>query len=299
MGAISGFGSPGALWVLPNFQFPGGKPVSITCMTSSMAALQGGRGRLMSSSSNRRRRAHLLTALTLGCSLSAFAQAQTSKAPDTTVETTVTMTELPVGDGKVTGHAQVGNVYACTTTFRTGGARHVGDWIHEATWNPLEKPHVQGEVMWPEAQISIKPGRTLLNVQSNGLPVGQPTGTFPIARTDPARQYDTNPNPVAAQTLAFDIPLRPSKAAQPGCLGMGMIGFGLTGVALYNALDDAGLDPPRTRFKTSVTATRRARGSTTITALRPACPEPKAVRWWAGRSTATPFSECATRRAGC
>jgi len=74
------------------------------------------------------------------------------------------------------------------------------------------------------------------------LPVDQPTGIFPIARDDPAYAYDTNPNPILAQSVSFRVPLAPIKAAEPGCLQAGMIGFALTGVAFYNALDDAGLD---------------------------------------------------------
>ena len=65
------------------------------------------------------------------------------------------VTELPVGDGNVSDGPRVGNVFACSQTFRTGGARHVGEWFHGDTWNPLEKPHVQGEVSWPEATFDM------------------------------------------------------------------------------------------------------------------------------------------------
>lgn len=151
-------------------------------------------------------------------------------------------TTLPVGDGKVTDRPVAGNVYACNQNFRTGGARHVGDWFNGATWNPLEKPHVTGEVFWPDAAFSMTTQNTEVRVESNGLPVGQPTGEFPIARTDPVYQYDTNPNPILPQTLDFNIPQTPQRATEPGCLSMGMIGFSTTGVAFYNALDDAGND---------------------------------------------------------
>ena len=151
-------------------------------------------------------------------------------------------TTLPVGDGRVTDYPRVGYVYACNQNFRGGGARHVGDWFHGETWNPLEKPHVQGRVMWPTASFLLTPKIDVLSVRSNGLPVNQPTGIFPIARTDPAYAFDTNPNPITAQTLAFDIPLRPRPAAMPECLPMGMTGITLTGVAFYSALDDAGRD---------------------------------------------------------
>jgi hypothetical protein len=149
---------------------------------------------------------------------------------------------LPVGDGRVADHSQVGYVYACQTNFRGGGARHAGAWFHGETWNPQEKPHVQGRVMWPDASFFLTAKADAQAVRTNGLPVNQATGTFPIARDDPAYAFDTNPNPVRAQALAFDIPLHPKPAAMPECLPMGMIGFTLTGVAFYNALDDAGRD---------------------------------------------------------
>ena len=151
-------------------------------------------------------------------------------------------TSLPVGDGKVTDEPKAGNVFACNQNFRTGGRRHIGDWFKGETWNPLEKPHVKGEVMWPEAAFKMTPQHEKVRVESNGLPVGQPTGEFPIARTDPVYQYDTNPNPITAQKLDFNIPQKPQPAAQPGCLRRGMIGFTTTGVSFYNALDDAGND---------------------------------------------------------
>jgi len=149
---------------------------------------------------------------------------------------------LPLGDGHVTDHPATGNVYACQMVFRGGGARHAGDWIHGDTWNPAEKPHVRGRVFWPEASFNLFPQGDALRVESNGLPVRQPTGEFPISPTDTVYRYDTNPNAIRAQQLAFDIPLAPARAGEPGCLPMGMIGFTVTGVALYNALDDAGRD---------------------------------------------------------
>ena len=150
--------------------------------------------------------------------------------------------DLPVGDGHVTSYAKAGNVYSCQTEFRGGGARHAGDWFHGDTWNPLEKPHVEGHVMWPQAALSIRQISDAQLVTGNSLPVGEPTGQFPISPDDPAYRYDTNPNPIKAQELKFEIPLSPQHAAAPNCLPMGMIGFTVTGVAIYSALDDAGRD---------------------------------------------------------
>jgi len=149
---------------------------------------------------------------------------------------------LPLGDGHVSRRPEVGSVYACRTTFRTGGARHAGDWIRGDRWDPAAKPHVAGRVMWPSARFSVTVSDSGLVVRSNGLPVDEPTGRFPITPADPAYRYDTNPNRIEAQGLAFVLTTSPTIAAEPGCLPMGMIGVTTTGVALYSALDDAGRD---------------------------------------------------------
>ena len=149
---------------------------------------------------------------------------------------------LPLGDGHVTDHPAVGNVYSCRMTFRGGGARHEGRWFHGDAWNPDEKPHVAGNILWPAAAYTLTAHGADLLFQGNDLPVKEPTGIFPIAPTDSVYQYDTNPNHIAAQHLDFEIPATPTLADQPECLPMGTIGFTVTGVAFFNALDDAGRD---------------------------------------------------------
>ena len=124
--------------------------------------------------------------------------------------------DLPVGDGKVTDHPEAGNVYACAQIFRQGGARHVGDWFHGETWDPLAKPHVLGKVIWPNARFSVTAEGDRLSVTGNGLPVGEPTGTFPISRRDPAYAYDTNPNAILAIPLDFAIPSQPGQGKDAG-----------------------------------------------------------------------------------
>ncbi len=150
--------------------------------------------------------------------------------------------ELPVGDGHITDHPARGNVYACETSFHGGAALHEGSWFHGETWDPAKKPHVEGSVMWPNARLTVTPDGDQLAVNSNGLPLHEATGNFPIDRNDPAYRYDRNPNSIETQNLSFEIPLEPVTAAQPSCVPMGMIGFTVTGVAIYNALDAGGND---------------------------------------------------------
>jgi hypothetical protein len=51
---------------------------------------------------------------------------------------------LPLGDGRVGAEAKRGQVFACATQFRAGGARHAGDWIRGSTWDATRKIWVQG-----------------------------------------------------------------------------------------------------------------------------------------------------------
>ncbi len=146
---------------------------------------------------------------------------------------------LPIGDGRVsTTSARRGWVYSCRITTGGGGAFADGPWLHDdGTFDLTAKPTVDGAVAWPAARVRIKrtsSGR--VKVTGNGLPVGDTTGSFPIAADDDAYQYDRNPNSISAQTVSVTLP-RAKRASKPGCLSLGPVGYATNGVAIFNALD--------------------------------------------------------------
>jgi len=174
----------------------------------------------------------------------------TSVASETIVNTwagpPADTTKLPVGTSKVslTGPS-VGGLFACDAgNSRGGGAQKAGPWIDEAagTWDLTKKAAVLGEVSWPMASYSETVTGESRNITSNGLPVGEITGTFPIASTDPAYTYDRNPNRIATSDVNVSLPKSPNAAAAPTCLGKGQIGVLKNGVSLFAPLDEANRD---------------------------------------------------------
>ncbi len=151
------------------------------------------------------------------------------------------MTKLPLGDGRYsqTGPG-VGLVYVCYGVGM-GGASSKGPWFNTdgLTWNALAKISVQGSVGWA-SNFLVSLGSTL-GISGNGLPPN-PTGTFPIASSDPAYAYDRNPNAIKASAIAWGLPASPAVAASPSCLGLGAIGVLLDGVRLFSADDGAHRD---------------------------------------------------------
>jgi hypothetical protein len=151
---------------------------------------------------------------------------------------------LPLGDGKVSATAQRGFVMACNSRFPGGGGAHrTGQWVRDGRWYPNEKPQVEGNVMWPNAAITVKVEGSERVVRANNLPT-HATGEFPIRAGSTAYEYDRNPNRISEQTVLLRLPAQPKPAAQAGCVPMGMIGFALTGTAIFNAFDLAGRDAP-------------------------------------------------------
>lgn len=80
-------------------------------------------------------------------------------------------------------------------------------------------------------------------MRSNNLP-SHATGEYPIRPGSEAYGYDHNPGSIRAQSILLRLPAEPVLAAKPSCVPMGMIGFAVTGVAIYNAFDAAGRDAP-------------------------------------------------------
>lgn len=153
----------------------------------------------------------------------------------------VDLKHLPIGDQKVSNSPQLGYVWSCQTQFNGNGAFATGPWLNEAvgTYDLTAKPTIDGSGIWPsQFTLSVQGDKRV--VESNNLP-SHPTGNYPVSQSDDAYNYDRNPNSIQAQSLRLELPLNPSLAAQPECVG-GTIGVLLTGALLFNAFDAAGRD---------------------------------------------------------
>lgn len=156
------------------------------------------------------------------------------------------LTALPIGTSHVsTSEHAVGTLFVCDAgNPNGGGAFKAGPWLDETagTWDATKKVSVQGSVAWPMAAYSETVDGDRRTITSSGLPVGEVTGTFPIAADDPAYAYDRNPNSIAESDISISLPLSPVAAATPSCLGKGSIGVLRNGVALFAPVDELNRD---------------------------------------------------------
>jgi hypothetical protein len=170
---------------------------------------------------------------------------RTVTVTDNTWTDSVNPAAIPLGDDKYGTTPEVGHLDSCQTSFpTTGGATSSGSWLDAAagTWDSETKPTVEGSVTWAKAKFSIKEKGKIRVIKTDDLPKGEPTGSFPISPSDPAYQYDQNPNSIVRQSLTYSIALDPTPAASPSCTSLGAIGVMDDGVVLLNALDAEGRD---------------------------------------------------------
>jgi hypothetical protein len=151
---------------------------------------------------------------------------------------------LPVGDGRYTTDApKQGYVYVCRAPVGGGGATTRGPWfVNDNTeYDINKKVAVEGDVRWDASYSMSVDGDTRV-ITTNDLPRDHTTGVFPVQPSDPAYQYDRNPNSIAAQSLAYRLDATPSvEGRTPSCVG-GEAGVMTTGVALFDAFDAGGRD---------------------------------------------------------
>jgi hypothetical protein len=152
------------------------------------------------------------------------------------------ITKLPLGDQKYSNTPKVGYIYLCNTNLNGGGAFQAGPWINQAakTWDLTKKVTIDGAVDWTNAKFSVSLGETLITLSGNGLPF-HTTGIYPVQTSDDAYQYDRNPNSIKEQTILLDLPVNPTLAAEPSCMG-GEVGIMLSGIAMFNGFDAGGRD---------------------------------------------------------
>jgi hypothetical protein len=153
-------------------------------------------------------------------------------APDTS--------KLPLGDGLYRTSPEVAHVFSCQTQFNGGGAFRDGPWIDNdsKTWDLSAKIAVRGNVK-RNVKHSLRRSRGKERISGDGLP--SRSGVFPVASSDPAYQYDRNPNSIRAYTLRVKLPANPKPASAPTCVG-GTIGVAVNGIPIYSAFDAGGRD---------------------------------------------------------
>ncbi len=119
-----------------------------------------------------------------------------------------------------------------------------GPWIDDAraTYDVTNKPFFQGNVRWDNARLSIAVTGDSRAIMGNGLPLGVPTGTFPVPTSDPAFPYDHNPNAISPQTISFSIPKSPTVDPKGPHCTYKRVGITLDGIQLHGPLDSQGRD---------------------------------------------------------
>ena len=147
------------------------------------------------------------------------------------------MTTLPLGDSDyVTSGPKKGYIYVCHVAQGGEGAEGTPTWINGSTWTPSGKVAVAGSVAWPNASYSMTLSGSSRIIKSNGEPTDHDTGTFPIASSDPAYQFDRNPNTIQPQNYDFTLPANPTALATPDCI-YGQVGIMNDGVPLFDGFD--------------------------------------------------------------
>ena len=152
------------------------------------------------------------------------------------------LTSLPVGE--TVTEATVGGLWSCQTEFQTGqaGASTEGPWFNgDGTWDATAKYTVDGEVEWPDAELTVTRDGDTRTISTTDTPTNHTTGEFPVSEDDDAYSVDRNPNSIAEQSFTFELDATPELADEPSCVG-GEIGILKSGVLLFNAIDAGGRD---------------------------------------------------------
>jgi YHYH protein len=138
-------------------------------------------------------------------------------------------------------------VYTCDPKMfqqtNAPGSQLDGPWLNKAagTYDVTKKPVFRGHVYHRNARFTITTTQERRVFNGNGFPLGVPTGVFPVQASDPAYQYDRNPNPITAQGISFSIPRHPTTAPSASCTYK-EVGITLDGVQVHGPLDSTGRD---------------------------------------------------------
>lgn len=154
----------------------------------------------------------------------------------------VDLSQLPLGDGRLSTLPEVGAVYACAE-IPPAPEPLERDWISgEGTWDATTKPVIlddETSTLLPDSRVVL--AGEIRRVITNTIPA-HPFGAFPVDPMDPAYVFEANPNTIVARDLQLELPRTPTALLEPNCVGRGPVGILLSGSLLYAPLDDDARD---------------------------------------------------------
>ena len=171
-----------------------------------------------------------------------IAQDCTSTTTDQAVcmpASSLNLNALPLGSGKVSTSPQAGYEWVCQTPV---GSQPVTTppWVNTTahTWSLTRKLAVEGDVKWKKKFSPSHQGSFEVLV-GNGLPAR--SGTFPVARSDPAHEWNPDPTSVKAHSIDVRLPYSPVKASSPSCISP-VVGVAVNGIPIDDGFDEDGND---------------------------------------------------------
>jgi len=168
----------------------------------------------------------------------------TVAAPATAHESSGGVDERRLPLGQTTTEPATGGYWSCQTTFdpNAPGTHTELPWLNgDGTWDATEKTTVDGDVEWPDAELTVRRAGDTRVITTKDLPTNHTTGAFPIDQTDDAYETDRNPNSIETQDFRLEIPATPTLADEPSCAG-GEVGVLKSGVVLFGPIDAGGRD---------------------------------------------------------
>jgi hypothetical protein len=152
----------------------------------------------------------------------------------------VNLAALSLGTGKSSSTPTVGDLYRCGGTPSGGPPVFTPPWVNTSagTWDAKTKAAVAGDVTRKAVFTATHSGSSEV-LTGNGLPAR--SGTFPVARSDPAFAYNPDEGSVTAHTIKLTLPYSPVVNSKPQCEA-GTVGIAVNGIPLLDGFDAGGND---------------------------------------------------------
>jgi len=146
---------------------------------------------------------------------------------------------IPLGTDKASSSPRVGYLDRCGGVPVGGPPVSTPPWVNTAarTWDATKKVAVAGDVTW-KASFTAKHVGSQEVLTGNGLPAE--SGTFPVARSDPAYRYAPDPTAVFAHHISLKLPYNPTQAG--ATCENGIVGIATNGIPLLDGFDAGGND---------------------------------------------------------